>query len=549
MSSEKTLNNPLSTIPVTRAFLSDLATNLEEIASKIHGEKCKKHLPATDKKHLHDKLLKLSEEVRKKCEKFQTNETKSTQNSVRSNAVVQSRPAKLTTEPRAEECPNRLSEARKTTEIDGVLVQSRLASSDIQESAVVQSRPATPSRGALEEVFQNRPSSAKCTATLQTLKNQTIKNKRSLCDQVTAVATDIDGVLVQSRLASSDVPESAVVQSRPATPIRGAVKEVDQNRPSLAECTVIRNQTSSNEPIQREPSLCDQKSLAAANRSATSGTTDYYKSLEIKSDKFHKTNSFPSFNPGRKPVKPSDTSALENTCVIEVEKPEDYIKIKELLIESRELNEGEMNIDGIDCTRNGKVSIRCEDEQSKNKAFKLLKREGFEIRSTNIKEFAFVIFGVPKILKSEEITEHLQKRDSRFKNNPSFKILARFPINKAKDALAFEVDLKTTKMIMEKKHLHIKEKKYKIEEFIELVQCYRCSKFGHRSTECKESKPSCPNCAEEHELKNCTTFYEPKCSNCNSVKVEEINHSSFDIRCPFRLNWIGVQKKNLRFNG
>ena len=51
---------------------------------------------------------------------------------------------------------------------------------------------------------------------------------------MTAVATDFDGVLVQSRLASSDVPESAVVQSRPATPIRGAVKKVDQNRPSLA---------------------------------------------------------------------------------------------------------------------------------------------------------------------------------------------------------------------------------------------------------------------------------------------------------------------------
>ena len=98
-------------------------------------------------------------------------------------------------------------------------------------------------------------------------------------------------------------------------------------------------------------------------------------------------------------------------------------------------------------------------------------------------------------------------------------------------------------------YLYIGEKKYKINEFIELIQCYRCSKFCHRMTERTANKQSCPNCAEEDELKDCTTSYEPKCSDCKSAKVKEIRHSSFDIRCPFRLNWIGLQKNNLKPNG
>ena len=56
---------------------------------------------------------------------------------------------------------------------------------------------------------------------------------------------------------------------------------------------------------------------------------------------------------------------------------EDYIKIKEIIIRSDELNDGQMNIDGINCDGKGKIKIKCENAQSKTKAFELLEREGY----------------------------------------------------------------------------------------------------------------------------------------------------------------------------
>ena len=155
----------------------------------------------------------------------------------------------------------------------------------------------------------------------------------------------------------NDSVESAAVQTRPGS------HEVSQSWPS-------KNKEKQDYEIEEVENKCPVRKERNQNG-------NYYKSLKIETNKFHSVADFPRFNPGRKPVKPSDTIALENLCIVEVDNEEDYIKIKEIIIRSDELKDGQMNIDGINCDGKGKIKIKCENAQSKTKAFELLERESY----------------------------------------------------------------------------------------------------------------------------------------------------------------------------
>jgi hypothetical protein len=76
------------------------------------------------------------------------------------------------------------------------------------------------------------------------------------------------------------------------------------------------------------------------------------------------------------------------------------------------------------------------------------------------------------------------------------------------------------------------------DDYITATKCFNCSKFNHRTTECR-GEVICPLCAGPHKLKECKsdlTSY--KCANCetynkhNPDKKVSTNHSALDKGCP-----------------
>ena len=63
------------------------------------------------------------------------------------------------------------------------------------------------------------------------------------------------------------------------------------------------------------------------------------------------------------------------------------------------------------------------------------------------------------------------------------------------------------------------------------MRCFRCQRFGHTKTHCK-NRPICAKCAStEHQESDCIAST-PRCSNCVQAKRPHVNHASYDRSCP-----------------
>ena len=109
----------------------------------------------------------------------------------------------------------------------------------------------------------------------------------------------------------------------------------------------------------------------------------------------------------------------------------------------------------------------------------------------------------------------------------------RFSIDSSSDAVIFSCPERTAVEINRKPHTFLGKKRYKLCNFVDLVQCFRCSKFGHKTAKCVARKTCCPNCAQNHPLDECQTNHTPHCGNCLKVGAPHSAHSSWDVRCPF----------------
>jgi len=118
-------------------------------------------------------------------------------------------------------------------------------------------------------------------------------------------------------------------------------------------------------------------------------------------------------------------------------------------------------------------------------------------------------------------------------------IIAKFTYVTKRQArnLVIEVTADTRRQIIHKK-VKLGWITCNLGDYLVANRCYKCSKFNHQARECRGTV-TCPLCAENHSLKECTATPENyKCINChtfnthNKHKNISDNHSSLDKNCP-----------------
>jgi hypothetical protein len=77
---------------------------------------------------------------------------------------------------------------------------------------------------------------------------------------------------------------------------------------------------------------------------------------------------------------------------------------------------------------------------------------------------------------------------------------------------------------------------YRVEHEKKVHQCFKCQKFGHSASECRNQVQVCPKCTGHHSLKDCTSD-NLKCANCNG------NHPAFSRSCQFIKDPKAAQKQ------
>lgn len=97
--------------------------------------------------------------------------------------------------------------------------------------------------------------------------------------------------------------------------------------------------------------------------------------------------------------------------------------------------------------------------------------------------------------------------------------------------------------IIELGRLNIDHQKVHVEEFVPLLQCYKCLQFGHLRKYCASNETLCTQCgAEGHTFDTCPSKNntdEANCSNCNTRNqrlhtTSSTMHSATSNKCPVR---------------
>ena len=94
---------------------------------------------------------------------------------------------------------------------------------------------------------------------------------------------------------------------------------------------------------------------------------------------------------------------------------------------------------------------------------------------------------------------------------------------------------------------------YPVYEYVSVLRCFKCWKYGHKAANCRQEHIVCPLCNKNHSSENCTSeVFE--CTNCkyahDVLKINdiEINHTVFDKSCISYQRAIERVKNRTKYN-
>lgn len=179
------------------------------------------------------------------------------------------------------------------------------------------------------------------------------------------------------------------------------------------------------------------------------------------------------------------------------------------------------------------TNIFINDHEEYQNYKEILEKEDISFHSYTVKEekpHSFVIKGIDSSPSDEEI-----KSDLEMKFNLNIKKVFKL---KTKGTNLFVVQTDNTihlkYLINNVRYVcHTKIRWERLNKQDSWVQCRRCQRLGHSTTNCR-ADPKCVKCGQGHWSKNCTTVFKDnpethihvKCANCNG------SHVAFSKDCP-----------------
>jgi len=154
-----------------------------------------------------------------------------------------------------------------------------------------------------------------------------------------------------------------------------------------------------------------------------------------------------------------------------------------------------------------------------------------KLRELGPKKPRVIIYNVESVLTEQDLIDGL-----RFQN-PELKITEEEvgqtkPIYKTgpknKDVVHWVVE--TPPNVLEKikgKKIFLGLCRCNIKLYTSMTQCFKCQKFGHTAAKCRDSMPTCRNCAEGHDSRECKSEV-VKCANCKGP------HKASSVKCKGR---------------
>lgn len=124
------------------------------------------------------------------------------------------------------------------------------------------------------------------------------------------------------------------------------------------------------------------------------------------------------------------------------------------------------------------------------------------------------------------LIENLIKRPGR-----EVRVIRKIQTKQGKNNWLLDVDSDCKNFLLDKRRVCLDFERYRVVEFISIVRCFRCQKFGDLANRCEE-EAHCTKCAENHNIRDCKSE-KISCANCYfEDNKAECNHRADSPTCP-----------------
>lgn len=230
---------------------------------------------------------------------------------------------------------------------------------------------------------------------------------------------------------------------------------------------------------------------------------------------------------------------------------DDVIKMIKSAINPASLN---ICINGTKNIKNG-TTIFCKDSDSLSKLQNIVKTKfgkKFDVRSAIKNNPRLLIKNIhPDINSDNDLIESIISLNELNECTLSdFKVITTLKLKSLQKHVVVEVTPKIRKKLLEKGFLWIGWKKCAVVDHLNVVQCFKCQKFGHYEKDCKNIQ-LCVKCSGTHSLKACDKE-DRACVNCvnynNKYKTNvPVDHTANDKSCQVYQMYVDKLQSNINY--
>lgn len=216
--------------------------------------------------------------------------------------------------------------------------------------------------------------------------------------------------------------------------------------------------------------------------------------------------------------------------------------------------------------KEGGLAISCsgkKDIQSVSDTVKQQLGEEYEVEIPLKKNPKIKIFNVDKKLieDTEEFLEKIITQNAITTPLPKrvMKVVGHYEDKKKRTNVIMELDPSTYENITKREVLYLGWRTCRYIDHLNVIQCYRCWRFGHMAKDCRKRENTCSKCAGDHKFNDCTSD-EETCVNCRFasqvLRIPNIDyrHTAASKKCEaykrvceqlrLRVNYPDIYNKN-----
>lgn len=212
------------------------------------------------------------------------------------------------------------------------------------------------------------------------------------------------------------------------------------------------------------------------------------------------------------------------------------------------------SIESVNNIPYGGIEIKCRSNDELSKIQEKVTRklgENYNIVVPKLHYPKIKVTNMSEKLTDTEIIDCIKSQNIDIRD-AEIKVLSVYEIKNTESfGSIIEIDTKSYSDIMKLGKVKIGMNNCNVYDFVNVMRCYRCCGYNHKSNTCK-NKLACLRCGGEHVIKDCVAN-RSECVNCKQtgekLKLDfDLNHSAWSRTCPVYQKKIEIKRKRIKYN-